>query len=115
LREARIKRLKEVGNLSEEDMAEIKKNIEDDLFYFIQCPHCATIFLVEESISNDLHYGVDDENLTFKCSCPRCGTETSNLSSRRLKLKVEKVWPDREPSPLVSRLASKLKVEGIDY
>jgi len=104
-----------VGNLSEEDMAEIKKNIEDDLFYYLECPHCKTIFLIEESIDNNFHFQPDGENLVFKCVCPRCETETSNLSSNRLMLRVEKVWPDREPSPLVSRLASKLKVEGIDY
>lgn len=104
-----------MGNLSEEDMAEIKKNIEDDLFYYVQCQHCKTIFLVEESIDNNFHFQPDDENLVFNCSCPRCETETSNLSSNRLMLRVEKVMPNHEPSPLNSRLAKKLKIKGIDY
>jgi len=101
--------------MSEKDITEVKRDIETDLFYYVECHHCKTVFLVEESIDNGLHYSLDDENLVFKCTCPRCETETSNLSTGRLKLRVEKVMEDREPSPLILRLAEKLKIKGIDY
>jgi hypothetical protein len=88
--------------------------IEEDLFYFLQCPHCYTIFLVEESISLGHHYGWD--NPSFSCKCPKgCEEPITQVSTGRLKLRVERTIKDGEPNPSIAEAAKKLKIKGIDY
>jgi Zn finger protein HypA/HybF involved in hydrogenase expression len=94
----------------------VKQEIEEkNLWYFVQCQHCFTNFLVEESIDNNPKLG-DPEDLTFQCYCPRCKTVNSQIATTgRLRLSVVHVAKRNEFDPLTTKMAKKLKVEGLDY
>lgn len=91
---------------------EVKLEIEDrNFWHYVQCCHCETIFLVEESIDNNWTM---NKHSTFKAFCPRCATVNTQASDRRLKLKVDRLAEKGEYDPLTTRLAKNLVIEGLD-
>jgi len=99
--------------MEEDWINRVRKIVENDLYYYVECPHCQMVFFIEESIDKGYHYGYG--NPSFKCKCPHCETSITQVSERRLKLKLERVAEKGEPDPLTKRLSDKLEVEGIDY
>jgi Zn finger protein HypA/HybF involved in hydrogenase expression len=105
--------------MSGKKLAEVKKEIEDrNLWYFVKCQHCDTSFLVEESIDNNpkINLLVTEENLTFQCHCPRCGTLNTQIATTgRLLLHVVRLAKRGQFDPLTTRLAKKVQIEDIDH
>lgn len=87
----------------------LKWQIESDLFYLVECWHCETVFLIEESID-------DGREPEFVVPCPRCfNHNTIKKGENRLKLRLEKIMGPEEMNPYIERVSKKIKVEGIDY
>ena len=75
----------------------LKKEIEDmNLWYPIECEHCKTFFLVEDSI--DLLGGIRREAKTahFDAYCPRCQTKNTLKATNRVKLQYVRKADDEE-------------------
>jgi hypothetical protein len=93
--------------MNKKELDEIKKEIEDrNLWHLVSCIHCYTVFLVEDSIGNNL---IDREKMFFRCYCPRCGTLNQQATLKRLKLKLDRPARQNEFAPVVKRLAKNLK------
>jgi hypothetical protein len=84
----------------------IKKAIEYfNLWYLIECKHCETLFLIEDSIDKRFLSSTKSnrKNMTFNAFCPNCGTKNEKLKATgRLKLLVERKTKDSEYSDAVN-------------
>ena len=87
---------------------EIKEAIENNLYYLIECGHCETVFLIEESID-------DGKKANFTIPCPRCTTDNIiKKGQNRLLLQLKKVMDPDEINPYIVKLAKKIRIEGFD-
>lgn len=90
----------------------VKRQVETNLFYFVVCSHCETVFLIEESIDKQPHHGEGDP--TFQVTCPRCETIVTQAAIRRLKLRLDRVLEEDEVNPYLLELADKLEIVDRD-
>ena len=87
----------------------IKWQIESDLWYLVECHHCETLFLIEESIDS----GKDPE---FVVPCPRCfNHNVIKKGQNRLLLQLKKIMDPEEINPYYDQLAKNIEIKGIDY
>jgi RNase P subunit RPR2 len=94
-------------------MPEAKEEIEyKNLWYFIECHHCFTLFMVEDSI--DMRSVRTKAKKTFTVFCPRCGTQNKKAAVKRLKLKVAGIAKENEHDPYSTFLAKSLIIPGLD-
>lgn len=42
--------------MKDELSEKVEQVLECDFYYFIECPHCETVFFIEESIDKGHHY-----------------------------------------------------------
>jgi hypothetical protein len=90
----------------------IKKAIEYyNFWYLIECGHCETLFLVEDSvkpffIKRDKSVLPGKGNLPFNLFCPRCGTKNEQLRvTKRLRLRLGRKVKDNEFNPCTAEIA----------
>ena len=92
-----------------DNLEKLKTTIENDLFYQIECSHCETVFLIEESID-------DGREPEFIVPCPRCfNHNTITKGQNRLLLQLKKILKPEELNPYIERVAKKIQIERIDY
>jgi hypothetical protein len=83
--------------------------VETELFYLVQCVHCDTVYLVEESVADVPMKTLKHGGLArFVSACPRCQAITTTRKEGRLQLTVKKVMKNGEPNPCNVRLGQKL-------
>jgi len=83
----------------------IKWEIESDLFYRIECWHCSTLFLMEESID-------ERKEPEFIVPCPRCfNHNTVKRKQNRLLLRLEKIMASNEINPYYAAIIERSKNE----
>ena len=90
-----------------------KDNIKNAIEYFnfwylIECEHCKTLFLVENSVDRQFA-GKRSENLTVNVFCPRCGKENKKPNATgRLKLRFSRKARNNEFDPCTTAMAKQL-------
>ena len=83
-----------------------KWEIESDLFYRVQCCHCSTIFLIEESID-------ERTEPEFVVLCPRCfNHNTIKKGQNRLLLQLKKIMAANEINPYYAAIIERSKAGG---
>ena len=70
----------------------LKWQIGTDLYYYVECYHCATVFLIEESID-------ERSEPEFVVPCPRCfNHNTIKKGQNRLLLQLKKIMMKKNGS-----------------
>jgi ribosomal protein S27E len=82
----------------------VKTAVDTSLFYFVQCPQCTTVALVEEIVdgvsTKDRGEG-KVEGKSFKSICPKCGRVSVVKPVGRVQLKFVKTVPDNDIAPVL--------------
>lgn len=86
---------------------EVQRIIENSLYYFVKCPHCAIEFFIEEAVDRGFHYGISQSPFV-SLKCPICDAPFQLASINRVKLTLERVVEENE------RLTSPATQNGSD-
>jgi Zn finger protein HypA/HybF involved in hydrogenase expression len=85
-----------------------KKEIEFcNYWYYIECEHCLTLFMVEESIDKISPAERGKKIEYFTAYCPRCRTKNNHVSKNRIKLKYKGKANDDEQAPIYKKILEK--------
>jgi Zn finger protein HypA/HybF involved in hydrogenase expression len=88
-----------IRNMTEEKKT--KKEIEfRNYWYYIECEHCQTLFMVEDSIDSISPTERGKKVEYFIACCPRCRTENRHVSRNRIKLKYNGKADDDKSAPI---------------
>jgi hypothetical protein len=80
-----------------------------NLWYLIECRHCETLFLVEDSIDNRPTKS-NLENITFSAYCPRCRTKNKVTAAKRLKLLFKRLAKNGEYDSYTMNTSRRMKL-----
>jgi hypothetical protein len=100
-----------IDKLDPSKLSSVKKEIEYfNLWYLIECCHCGTLFLVEDSIDNIVGVRKDSGNVSFNAYCPRCKTRNKVKATGRLKLRFKRKAKDGEFDSYTTRASKKMEL-----